>query len=270
MAGIGVPEEFKEVIEVDMSQLPEGTAQPTVTKVGIAPPGAAGDGASVARGNRSSSLSTISDQICSADGLLALRRHLQTYSDDQAGWKLLAEMQACLGNYREACFCFEELVMISPGTAHYHCRLAECLASTGLPTDREAARRHAAVALETSRGRLPRALVLLTALGPGEAAAPSEACGDADAEVDVAFEVGSAALRNALDAVIAKAAPRASSSVPARGALICARALKLATDLDGDAGAATAAASKGGRRLGAQASPGAGGSPVDAEDMDED
>lgn len=176
MVGCGVPEEFKELIDVDMSQLPEGTPQPSRTKVRMCSPGEGGSSASATRisRGREEGLEFTSDSICSADGALALKRHLQTYADDQAAWKVLAEMQASQGNYREACFCFEELVMLSPGTAHYHCRLAECLASTGLPADREAARRHASVAVEQSRGRLPRALVLVAALGPSKVAPEDE------------------------------------------------------------------------------------------------
>lgn len=169
MVGCGVPAEYKELIEVDMSQLPEGTPQPSVTKVRMSAPGAGGTSGAASR-SRDSSLKSTSDSICQADGVLALKQHLQTYADDQAAWKVLAELQASAGNFREACFCFEELVMLSPGSSHFHCRLAECLASTGLPADREAARRHAAVAVETSRGRLPRALVLVAALGPSPAA----------------------------------------------------------------------------------------------------
>uniref|UniRef100_A0A7R9VEW4 ER membrane protein complex subunit 2 n=1 Tax=Chlamydomonas euryale TaxID=1486919 RepID=A0A7R9VEW4_9CHLO len=84
----------------------------------------------------------------------ALRKYLETFSADREGWEELAELYVEMGMLKQALFCYEELIMMSP-TASYLVRYADVLYTLG---QYRMARSYYAKAIEMSSGRSARAL----------------------------------------------------------------------------------------------------------------
>ncbi|CAN0050377.1 unnamed protein product, partial [Phaeothamnion confervicola] len=92
-----------------------------------------------------------------------LNTYLETFAGDPDAWQELAELQAGLGNYEAAAFCYEELVLLSPRSPHHHCRLAELYHTAGGSDNVLKARKQFAVSLECCREGNTRALLGLCA-----------------------------------------------------------------------------------------------------------
>lgn len=54
-----------------------------------------------------------------------LRKCLEVFSADAEAWLELAELQLQLKQWRQAAFCYEELLLLAPNRPDYHSRLAE-------------------------------------------------------------------------------------------------------------------------------------------------
>ena len=67
-------------------------------------------------------------------------------------------MYTCLGLYRQAAFCWQELVAAAPGGGPWHCAYAQVLATLGDADALRLAQKHYAAAVELSDGRDARAL----------------------------------------------------------------------------------------------------------------
>ncbi|EFJ50259.1 hypothetical protein VOLCADRAFT_73964 [Volvox carteri f. nagariensis] len=88
----------------------------------------------------------------------ALRKYLDTFANDKEGWEELAELYLEVQNYRQAAFCYEELLMHVPGNSSYYVRYADILYTTGGPTNYKTARSYYAKAIELTAGGSLRAL----------------------------------------------------------------------------------------------------------------
>ena len=77
---------------------------------------------------------------------------------DASAWSELAECYLAIGLYKQALFCFEELILQSPLTPIYHVKLGEVLFTLGGADNIGKARRYFSAAVELSSGSNKRAL----------------------------------------------------------------------------------------------------------------
>jgi tetratricopeptide (TPR) repeat protein len=73
-------------------------------------------------------------------------------------WFELADVYTCLGLYRQAAFCWQELIVAAPGAAPWHAAYAQVLATVGDAESLKLAQKHYAAAIELSDGHNARAL----------------------------------------------------------------------------------------------------------------
>ncbi|KAG2452363.1 hypothetical protein HYH02_003385 [Chlamydomonas schloesseri] len=88
----------------------------------------------------------------------ALRKYVDTFGNDKDGWEELAELYLEVLNYRQAAFCYEELIMMAPGNSSFYTRYADVLYTIGGPTNYKTARSYYAKAIELTAGGSLRAL----------------------------------------------------------------------------------------------------------------
>ncbi|CAM6036942.1 unnamed protein product [Sphagnum compactum] len=88
----------------------------------------------------------------------ATNKYLETFMADHDAWRELADMYILLQMYKQAAFCFEELILSQPTNALYHLGYAELLYTMGGLDNLRAARKYYAAAIEMSGGQNMRAL----------------------------------------------------------------------------------------------------------------
>lgn len=88
----------------------------------------------------------------------ALRKYLDVMANDKEGWEELAELYLEALNYRQAAFCYEELLLHTPNNSSYHVRYADVLYTIGGSTNYKTARAYYAKAVELTAGGSLRAL----------------------------------------------------------------------------------------------------------------
>ena len=88
----------------------------------------------------------------------ALRKIVDIYSNDREAWEELAELYLELTMYKQAAFCFEELIMLMPNNPNYLIRYADILYTIGGGPNYKAARSYYSKAIELSGGSSTRAL----------------------------------------------------------------------------------------------------------------
>ncbi|GFR47411.1 hypothetical protein Agub_g9128 [Astrephomene gubernaculifera] len=88
----------------------------------------------------------------------ALRKYLDVFANDKEGWEELAELYLEALNYRQAAFCYEELLMHAPGNSSYYIRYADILYTLGGAANCKTARSYYAKAVELTAGGSLRAL----------------------------------------------------------------------------------------------------------------
>lgn len=94
----------------------------------------------------------------SAEAVELLNKYLDTFMADYDAWRELGELYTSLLMYKQALFCFEELVLSQPGNALYHLRYAELLYTIGGLENYRAARKYYSAAVDLSGGKNIRAL----------------------------------------------------------------------------------------------------------------
>ena len=175
--------------------------------------------------------------LCSGRGKLsaaaaALVAYLETFQADADAWAELADVYTALGLYRQAAFCWQELLAAAPGAAPWHAAYAAVLATIGDGDALRLAQKHYAAAIELSDGKDVRALYgavaaagALARLGGkgGGAGATSAGGATSSASDEVAALAGArlAQLYAALSpgkAALAAAAVAALGPPPAKGA----------------------------------------------------
>jgi tetratricopeptide (TPR) repeat protein len=104
---------------------------------------------------------------------------LETFQADADAWLELADVYTCLGLYRQAAFCWQELVAAAPGAGPWHCAYAQVLSTIGDADSLRLAQKHYAAAIELSDGRDARALFgAVVAAGALQRAQPPPKKGD--------------------------------------------------------------------------------------------
>jgi len=111
--------------------------------------------------------------------IATLRQYLDHYMNDRESWEELADLylEACM--YRQAAFCYEELITFLPGSANYCIRYADILMTIGGQSHVRAARAYYSKAVALSQGKSVRALMGLLAAG---AALGADAKGESTGE----------------------------------------------------------------------------------------
>lgn len=102
-----------------------------------------------------------------------LKTYLDYWMNDREAWEELAELYLEMGLYRQAAFCFEELLTIAPGEPNVYVRYADTLLTLGGPANARTARSYYSKAVQLTQGRSARALYGLMACasqlqGPGQ------------------------------------------------------------------------------------------------------
>lgn len=87
-----------------------------------------------------------------------LNKYLETFMADYDAWRELAEIYTSLQMYKQAAFCFEELILAHPTNALYHLGYAELLYTLGGIDNLRTARKYYSAAIELSAGQNMRAL----------------------------------------------------------------------------------------------------------------
>ncbi|KAL2652129.1 hypothetical protein R1flu_020257 [Riccia fluitans] len=88
----------------------------------------------------------------------SLNKYLETFMADHDAWRELAELYTSLLMYKQAAFCYEELILGQPTNALYHLGYAELLYTMGGLENLRAAKKYYAATIELSGGRNIRAL----------------------------------------------------------------------------------------------------------------
>ncbi|KXZ47288.1 hypothetical protein GPECTOR_36g15 [Gonium pectorale] len=88
----------------------------------------------------------------------AMKKYLDVFSNDKDAWEELADMYLEVLNYRQAAFCMEELLMLSPHNSSFYVRYADILYTIGGPTNYKTARSYYSKAIELTMGGSLRAL----------------------------------------------------------------------------------------------------------------
>lgn len=87
-----------------------------------------------------------------------LNKYLEVFMSDKEAWEELAELYTTVGMYRQAAYCWEELLLMGPSQIHYHLRYADILYTLGGATNLKAARTYYSKAVQLSNGLSTRAL----------------------------------------------------------------------------------------------------------------
>lgn len=91
----------------------------------------------------------------------ALNVYIQQNLSDTSAWYELAKIRINLGDYKSACYCYEEVLLGTPTNAIIHCELAECYATIGNIDDLLLARKHMCQAIELDSNLLRAQLGLI-------------------------------------------------------------------------------------------------------------
>lgn len=87
-----------------------------------------------------------------------LRNYVNVFAGDREAWEELADLHLSIGQYKQAMFCLEELLMFQPTELQYLLRMADVLFTIGGQSCLKLARSYYAKAVEVSAGRDTRAL----------------------------------------------------------------------------------------------------------------
>lgn len=93
-----------------------------------------------------------------AGAVEALRKYLDTYMADYEAWRELGDLYISLQMFKQAGFCYEEVLLSAPANPMLHTRYAEILYSIGGADNLRSALSHFAAAIEYSGGANTRAL----------------------------------------------------------------------------------------------------------------
>ncbi|EFJ32913.1 hypothetical protein SELMODRAFT_167610 [Selaginella moellendorffii] len=100
-----------------------------------------------------------------------MNKYLELFMADHECWKELADVYLALQMYKQAAFCYEELILVQPANALFHLGYAEILYTIGGLENLKTAKKYYASAIELSGGKNMRALygVCLCAAGINQA-----------------------------------------------------------------------------------------------------
>jgi len=87
-----------------------------------------------------------------------LNKYLEIFMADNDAWRELADLYISLQMYKQAAFCFEELILAQPSNPFFHLSYAEVLYTLGGLENFKLAKKYYAVVIDLSGGRNTRAL----------------------------------------------------------------------------------------------------------------
>ncbi|GMH40403.1 hypothetical protein BSKO_08307 [Bryopsis sp. KO-2023] len=88
----------------------------------------------------------------------ALKSYLECYMVDRDAWEEMADIYLKMQHYKQAAFCYEELIMLAPNNLTYHLRFADVLCTLGGSNNFQTALSHYCHTIEASGGGCVRAL----------------------------------------------------------------------------------------------------------------
>ncbi|XP_078442513.1 protein prenylyltransferase superfamily protein [Wolffia australiana] len=87
-----------------------------------------------------------------------LNKYLETFMADYDAWRELAEIYVSQQMYKQAAFCYEELILSQPAAPLYHLAYADVLYTMGGLENLQTAKKYYASAIELTGGKNTRAL----------------------------------------------------------------------------------------------------------------
>ncbi|XP_020080578.1 ER membrane protein complex subunit 2-like [Ananas comosus] len=87
-----------------------------------------------------------------------LNKYLEIFMADHDAWRELAEIYVSLQMYKQAAFCYEELILAQPTVPLYHLAYAEVLYTMGGLENLQTAKKYYALTIELTGGKNTRAL----------------------------------------------------------------------------------------------------------------
>ncbi|XP_010941160.1 uncharacterized protein [Elaeis guineensis] len=87
-----------------------------------------------------------------------LNKYLEVFMADHDAWRELAEIYVSLQMYKQAAFCYEELILSQPTVPLYHLAYAEVLYTMGGLENLQAAKKYYAATINLTGGKNVRAL----------------------------------------------------------------------------------------------------------------
>lgn len=87
-----------------------------------------------------------------------LNKYLETFMADHDAWRELAEIYVSLQMYKQAAFCYEELILSQPTVPLYHLAYADVLYTLGGLENLQAAKKYYASTIDLTGGKNTRAL----------------------------------------------------------------------------------------------------------------
>ncbi|CAN7107834.1 unnamed protein product [Brassica rapa subsp. narinosa] len=88
-----------------------------------------------------------------------LNKYLEVFMADHDAWRELAEIYVSLQMYKQAAFCYEELILSQPTLPLYHLAYADVLYTIGGLENLIAARKYYAATIDLTGGKCTRALL---------------------------------------------------------------------------------------------------------------
>lgn len=88
-----------------------------------------------------------------------LNKYLEVFMADHDAWRELAEIYVSLQMYKQAAFCYEELILTQPTLPLYHLAYADVLYTIGGLENLIAARKYYAATIDLTGGKSTRALL---------------------------------------------------------------------------------------------------------------
>ncbi|XWS57661.1 hypothetical protein CRYUN_Cryun09bG0192600 [Craigia yunnanensis] len=87
-----------------------------------------------------------------------LNKYLEIFMADHDAWRELAEIYVFLQMYKQAAFCYEELILSQPTVPLYHLAYADVLYTLGGPENLQTAKKYYASSIDLTGGKNTRAL----------------------------------------------------------------------------------------------------------------
>ncbi|XP_062084515.1 uncharacterized protein LOC133790772 [Humulus lupulus] len=87
-----------------------------------------------------------------------LNKYLETFMADHDAWRDLAEIYVSLQMYKQAAFCYEELILSQPTVPLHHLAYADVLYTLGGLENLQAAKKYYASTIDLTGGKSTRAL----------------------------------------------------------------------------------------------------------------
>eukprot|EP01024_Parvocaulis_polyphysoides_P027315 TRINITY_DN247_c0_g1_i2.p1 TRINITY_DN247_c0_g1~~TRINITY_DN247_c0_g1_i2.p1 ORF type:complete len:222 (-),score=23.36 TRINITY_DN247_c0_g1_i2:12-677(-) len=91
-----------------------------------------------------------------------LVKYLDMNGADKEGWEELADLYVRSGMFKQAAYCFEELIMLAPHYSNYYIRYADALYSVGGQDNVSMAKKYYCKAITLAAGKSLRALLGLS------------------------------------------------------------------------------------------------------------